>query len=52
MKMTAFRDVPCCLVEVDRRFRGAYDGGAVRTPQTSVNFCKTTQRKIQEDKSS
>jgi hypothetical protein len=28
LKMTVFLDVaPCSLVEIDRRFRGAYDQG-------------------------
>jgi hypothetical protein len=54
-KMKAFSNTaPCSMVEVDRRFRGAYylhrrpNDGAVRTIETSVNFYKTTRRSIPE----
>jgi hypothetical protein len=44
--------VSCILVEVDRRFRGAYYEAliieAVRTSETSVCFNKTTLRYIPE----
>jgi hypothetical protein len=45
MKMAVFWDVaPCSLVEVYRRFRGAFqdDDGAVITSETSVNFYENT----------
>jgi hypothetical protein len=61
-KTTAFWDIaPCILVEIDRRFRGAYclhhQGdessyclmmGAVRISETSVYFNETTWRCIPE----
>jgi hypothetical protein len=61
--MTVFWDIaPCCLVEVYRRFRGAYclhhQGDeslitlmleAVSTFETSVNFYQTSRRNIPED---
>jgi hypothetical protein len=54
--MTAFWDiVRCRLVEVDRRFTGAYClhnqalmTEAVRISETSVNFYEITRRKIPE----
>jgi hypothetical protein len=56
--MTALWDTaPRSLVEVGRRFRGAYYlhsqinalmMEAVRTSETSVNFCETTQRNNSE----
>jgi hypothetical protein len=56
LKMTAFwNNTPCCLVEDDRRFRGAYcphhqgnEMEAVRTSKTSVNFYDTTRGNIPE----
>jgi hypothetical protein len=54
LKMTAFYDIePCCLVEVNRRFRDAYSAASiirammktVRTYETSVYF-ETTLRYI------
>jgi hypothetical protein len=55
MNMTVFWDVaPCSLVEIDRRFRGAYclyhQGRveAVSTSETSVNLYKATRRNILE----
>jgi hypothetical protein len=52
--MTVSWDVaPCRLVEVYRRFRGAYCLAlimeAVRTSETSVNFYQTTRRYNRED---
>jgi hypothetical protein len=50
--MVAFWDtVPCRLAEVDRRFTDAYRlhhhaDEAVLTSETSVYFCKSTQRCI------
>jgi hypothetical protein len=50
MKITVFWDVaPCSLVEVDRRFRGAYFLHHQRIPETSVRFHETTRRSIPED---
>jgi hypothetical protein len=58
MKTTVFCDIALCsLVEVYRRFRGAYCLGhedalmveAVSTSETSVNFYQTTRRNISED---
>jgi hypothetical protein len=55
VKMTAFWNVaPCSLVEIDRRFRGAYCLHhqialvieAVSTSETSVNFYVTAGRNI------
>jgi hypothetical protein len=59
MKSIAFREVALCsLVEVDRRFRGAYclhhQGGetvmmeAVRTSETSVFLNEITQRYVSQ----
>jgi hypothetical protein len=54
MKITPFWDIaPCCLVEVGRRFRGAYCSirvmvAAVRTFKTSVYFNETTRHYITE----
>jgi hypothetical protein len=54
----AFWDVPLCgVIEVNRRFRGAYclrrQGAemmeAVNTSETSVNFNQTTWSNIPED---
>jgi hypothetical protein len=51
--MTVFWDAaPCSLVEIDRSLRRtliALMMEAVSTSETSVNFYKTTQRKIPED---
>jgi hypothetical protein len=45
--MTAFWDTaPFSLVEVDRRFRGAYS--LHHQDETSVNFYETTKRNIPE----
>jgi hypothetical protein len=48
LKMTAFWDFRCILVEVHRRFRGAYcyhpDGGS----STLVYFYETTRRHTTE----
>jgi hypothetical protein len=53
MKMAAFCDIaPCSLVEVDRRFRGAYCHHqygalmmeAVNTFETSANFYHKTEQ--------
>jgi hypothetical protein len=56
MRMTVFRDVaPCSLVEIDRRFRGAYclhnhrPDEAVSTSETSANFYEITGSYIPED---
>jgi hypothetical protein len=55
MKMTVFWDVATCsLVEVYRRFRGAYCDIALMmeaesTSETSVNFYQTTRRNNPED---
>jgi hypothetical protein len=61
LTMTVVWDVaPCGLVEINRRFRGAYclhyqanpprpDDGAVSTSETSVNFYQTTRRNIPDD---
>jgi hypothetical protein len=48
--MTAFYDTaPYSLVETDRRFRGrALIMEAVNTPETSVDFFKTTRHSIPE----
>jgi hypothetical protein len=55
-KMTVFWDVaPCNVVEIGRRFRGAYcfhHHGllmAISTSETSVNFYETTRCNIPED---
>jgi hypothetical protein len=51
MKGIVFWDVVLySLMEVDRRFRGAYylHTGAVRTSETSVCFHETTPRDIPE----
>jgi hypothetical protein len=54
-KMTVFWIVePCSLVQVYRRFRGAYclyhqDDQEVNTSEMSVNFYQTTRRNIRED---
>jgi hypothetical protein len=47
MKMSAFwENAPCCLLEVDRRFRDTRTSAlmvdAVRTSETSVYFKETT----------
>jgi hypothetical protein len=53
--MTVFWDVaPCSLVEIDRRFTGAYclhyEGDeAVSTSETLINFYETTRCNIPED---
>jgi hypothetical protein len=59
MNMTVFWDVaPCCRVEIDRRFRGAYclhhyQGAlmmeVVGTSETLAYFYETTWRNIPED---
>jgi hypothetical protein len=56
MKMTVFWDVaPCIVVEVYRRFSGAYclhhlsDERSSETSETSVDFCRTTRRSIPAD---
>jgi len=54
-KMTGFRDIAPCIVEVDRRFRGAYSDfialmmASVRTSETSVCFNETTRHSISEN---
>jgi hypothetical protein len=43
---------PCSLVEIYRRFRGAYIAlmmEAASTSESSVNFYRTTRRNNQED---
>jgi hypothetical protein len=64
MRMTIFWDAaPCTLVEIGRRFIGAYyldlqSNVTLRTPmmeevstsETSLNFYETTRRSIPEDK--
>jgi hypothetical protein len=52
MKMTAFLDIASCsVVEVYRRFRGAYVAlmMTVSTSETSVKVYQTTPRNIPED---
>jgi hypothetical protein len=56
MKSVFWDVAPCSLVEVYRRFRGAYcfhhqgdDNGVANTSKTSVNFYQTTRRNILED---
>jgi hypothetical protein len=55
MKMTVFWVLaPCSLIEIDRRFRGAYclhrlDVKALSTCETLVSFYQTTGRNITED---
>jgi hypothetical protein len=56
MKMIAFWDITSCsLIEVYRRFRGAYClpliapmMAVVRTSETSVSFCESKRRNIPE----
>jgi hypothetical protein len=50
MKMNVLRDVaPCSLVEIDRRFIGAYCFHYHRLDdETSVNFYEITRRNIAE----
>jgi hypothetical protein len=59
MKMTVFWDIAPCLVQTNRRFRGAYylnDQGnaammeAVSTSEMSVNFYQTACYNIPEDR--
>jgi hypothetical protein len=54
MKISVLWDVaPCCLVDIDRRFRGAYclhyKGEAVSSSETSVSIYQITRRNIPED---
>jgi hypothetical protein len=49
MKRETFWDIgPCGLVEVDRRFRGAYWMVVLHACETSVNFYETTRRNVTE----
>jgi hypothetical protein len=52
VEVTALRDIaPCSLIELDRRFRGAYSRPhrPERVPETTVYFYETTWRFIQEN---